>query len=80
MLAIGSVNDQPEYDFANQVTLHLFQLAENQTATCQVYDPQGQLDLVVTVTDQRGQLLVQVNGSGNAQAIMFYGELVRLRK
>lgn len=73
LLAIGSVNDQPEYDFANQVTLHLFQLAENQTATCQVYDPQGQLDLVVTVTDQRGQLLVQVNGSGKPWQLCLRG-------
>ncbi|NLM25807.1 MAG: alpha-xylosidase [Firmicutes bacterium] len=73
LLAIGSVNDQPEYDYANQVTLHLFQLAENQTATCQVYDPQGQLDLVVTVTDQRGQLLVQVNGSGKPWQLCLRG-------
>ncbi len=50
VIAVGGNEERPDYDYADGVTLHVFELADGATATTQVPDPQGRGALNVTVT------------------------------
>ncbi len=41
MLAVGAVDDRPDYDYADGVTLHIYELADGSSASCRLVDPYG---------------------------------------
>ncbi len=41
LVAMGAVNERPDYDFADQVTFHLFALGDGRTAETEVPDERG---------------------------------------
>ena len=65
LLAVGNTQTRPDYDFGDQVTLRLYQLADGQTATATVPTLTGETDFTVTIT-RKGQSL-EATQNGNAR-------------
>ncbi|WP_416147395.1 alpha-xylosidase [Salipaludibacillus sp. HK11] len=59
IIAIGAENTKPDYDFADNVELHVFEL--NNSATTTVRDVKGNEEFTVTVTKQAETLSVTLN-------------------
>jgi len=59
LLAVGAWEDKPDYDFAEDVVLHLFQLEDEAETTCQVYSQRGHLELAVSVSRSGKEYIVQ---------------------
>ncbi|AFH63328.2 alpha-xylosidase [Paenibacillus caseinilyticus] len=64
LIAVGSQDSRPDYDYADGVTLHAFELLEGSTASAHVYDTQGSLQLSVRVERREGVLHVSSEGEG----------------
>ena len=55
IIAVGATDDRPDYDFADGVTFHVFEIQDGATLTCQRADAQGR-----DRHDRRGDALGQV--------------------
>lgn len=73
LLALGAVDHQPDYDFAAAVTLHLFQLGEGQSATAQVFNPEGALELEVTARRNGARIAFEAAGAGKPWRVLLRG-------
>ena len=62
VLAIGSVDNQAVYDYAEAVTLHVFELADGASAETAIYTKDG--DLVANVTFSRAGQAITVDAPG----------------
>lgn len=62
VLAIGSVDNQAVYDYAEAVTLHVFELADGASAETAIYTKDG--DLVANVTVSRAGQAITVDAPG----------------
>lgn len=63
LIAVGNDDLKPDYDFADNVTLHLFGLEDGHSASCVVYSLKGRVELEVIVK-RLGQTLI-VSAIGN---------------
>ena len=54
IIAVGNNSRRPDYDFAANVTLHLFNLEEGAAASTRVYNMEGRPELMVRA-ERRGQ-------------------------
>lgn len=64
IIAVGNNSLRPDYDFAANVTLHLFSLEEGATAATTVYNMEGRPELTVRA-ERRGQKIhLQAEGAG----------------
>ena len=68
IIALGA-NDRPDYDFADGVTLHLFELADGAVASAEVPSLNGETAL--TVEARRAGAEIQVTARGNPQSWRF---------
>lgn len=59
LIAAGKCEDRAEYDFSENVTLHLFELEDGRNAKCTVYQPGGEKALEVAVTRSGMQLRIE---------------------
>lgn len=59
LIALGSNNQRPDYDYADNVSLHLFELEEGATAQAVIYDLKGNVDLTVEATRKDGKIHVR---------------------
>ncbi|NLY88668.1 MAG: alpha-xylosidase, partial [Firmicutes bacterium] len=64
IIAVGSNSLRPDYDFAANVTLHLFNLEEGATATTKVYNMEGRPELSVRAERRGREILVQAGAAG----------------
>ncbi len=84
LLALGSNEERPDYDYARGVELHLYQLADGQEAACAVPDQEGGIALRAKVrrkgerltaqTDQPCTLVVHENGQERLRTQLAAGE------
>ena len=58
LLALGAVNDRPDYDYADEAALHLYELADGASCTCRL-------------VDQKGGTVANVTACRNADTISF---------
>jgi alpha-D-xyloside xylohydrolase len=52
LIAVGGNDQRPDYDYADDVALHLFELQDGATATAVVYDLNGQLSMRASAARQ----------------------------
>ena len=60
LIAIGAVNDRPDYDYADNVELHLFELEDGKTTTAKVRNTKAELELHVEATRQDNKISFNV--------------------
>jgi alpha-D-xyloside xylohydrolase len=73
LLAVGNVDQRPDYDYAAAVTLHLFELADGHSAVRTVFNLKGSPELEVTVLRQGKLLTVTARGVGKAWNLLVRG-------
>lgn len=88
VIPVGGVHERPDYDYAEDVTLHVFQIRDGAAVTVTVPDTAGQPRAVFRVARQGARLLVtrsgapgkwrvQVRGNGSAP-VAVEGDAVEL--
>ncbi|WP_454190498.1 alpha-xylosidase [Paenibacillus sp. Marseille-Q7038] len=70
LIAVGAVNNVIEYDYADGVTLHLFELADQATAEAKVLSTKAQEELAVMVNRTGSELRVSAAGEGKAWSLV----------
>ena len=60
LIAIGAVNERPDYDYADNVELHLFELEDGKTTTAKVRNTKAELELHVEATRQDNKISFNV--------------------
>ncbi|TCL61921.1 alpha-D-xyloside xylohydrolase [Hydrogenispora ethanolica] len=73
IIAVGNNLRQPAYDYADGVTLHLFELADGASAATIVYNTDGAAELTVTAERRDGKVTVVVEGSGKPWSLLLRG-------
>lgn len=64
IIALGSIDDKPDYDYANDVELHIFELKDKALAKTVVYDKKGVQELYCTAERTGNRIIINVNGPG----------------
>jgi alpha-D-xyloside xylohydrolase len=70
IVAVGSDDTRPDYDYADGVTLHVFEPQAGETASTTVYSPTGEPELDVTVQLNDNELLINAQGKGKPWSIL----------
>jgi alpha-D-xyloside xylohydrolase len=65
MIAVGSSDQRPDYEYTQGVTLHLFELEEGAQAIAEVPTPLGSPGLTVTARRSGACIQVEAQGSGD---------------
>lgn len=73
ILAIGNNNNVPDYDFANEVELKLFEIADGAKVSRKVRNLQGETELEVTVTRKGSSVKVNATGVGKPFYVSCHG-------
>lgn len=63
VLPLGKCDDRPDYDYTDGLELHVYQLAEGDSATVTVPDLKGNVAAVYTVTMKDGQAVVDTDST-----------------
>jgi alpha-D-xyloside xylohydrolase len=71
IIAMGTVNNKPDYDYADGVELQVFGLVEGASASTVIYNIQGQAELKVTAKQVGNVITVEAEGSGKPWTILF---------
>ena len=70
LIPVGKEDGKADYDYADGVTLHLFNLEQGKTAEAKVRNAQGELELAVVVKRVENTLQVRVNISKKPWGIL----------
>jgi len=62
ILAYGNDHSRPDYDYADGVTLHLFELEDGKTASFELCDSRGNIGGKVNVSRKKDEISVAANG------------------
>ncbi len=73
IVALGNVDDSPDYDFASGVEMHLFALGEGAEAVSTVYSPAGARELHVTCMRAGDRITVEATGAGKPWTLILHG-------
>lgn len=73
LLAIGHENSRPDYDYADQVALHLFELGEGQQARTIIVNTSGEEELTVTASRKNSVITVKAEGAVKPWSIVLRG-------
>ena len=63
IVAVGAVDTTPEYDFAKDVTLKVYQLKDLETATTSVYNMKAEEELLITVDKSENNITIKVTAT-----------------
>ena len=63
IIAEGNVDSKPDYDFADNVTLHLFELENGKSASVTVYDHETQPELGIEATRKNDSITINIQKS-----------------
>lgn len=74
IIAMGSNDERPDYDYSNGVTLQMYQLEEEKTITVEIPDLQGQVESVFTISRHENNLRVERKGSSKTWQVLLVGE------
>ncbi len=64
IMALGSCDDKPDYDYADGVELRVYALADNQECSTVVYDMQQKADLQVSITKSADTITIKAENAG----------------
>ena len=73
IIAMGNRDDRPDYDYAEGVTLNVFQLEDNHTATSTVCDMRGEIELEVEAKRSGNIIEIKVEGATKPYKICLRG-------
>ena len=73
LIAWGQNDTRPDYDFAEEAVLHLFELENQASASASVYSTAGERELHVTVKRIGTELNVEVDGIGKPWHLLLRG-------
>ncbi|MDQ1913940.1 alpha-xylosidase [Paenibacillus sp. GD4] len=73
IIAFGAVDTRPDYDYADQVELRVYELEDGRTAGTVVRDVSGAAELRASVSREGASLLLELVGSGKPLTIAFEG-------
>ncbi|HBM80222.1 MAG TPA: alpha-xylosidase, partial [Clostridiaceae bacterium] len=73
IIAIGSENRKPDYDYVDRVTLHVFELQDKSTASTIIYNINGQAELTVSISRMGNCITIDSNGTDKAWNILLRG-------
>ena len=73
ILPFGSQSERPDYDFANDVTLRIYQLDDGQTITMQIPNLRGNTEATFTTTRQDSIYKVHRSGVAKPWQVMLIG-------
>jgi alpha-D-xyloside xylohydrolase len=65
IVAVGNIDNKPDYDFADGVTFHIFELAEGQTASTTVFGKEGKKKISLTAKLTRKEITIESSADGN---------------
>ena len=65
VLAVGACNNKPDYDYADGVTLKLFQIEDGANIVSEIPDLNGELSLSAVTERSGNRITVTVNGNTN---------------
>lgn len=72
IIPVGSVDTKPEYDFAKDVTLKVYELTDGVAAKTDVYNTVAELELSIAVLKQGDTITVQVQHFGEGKPYKVY--------
>jgi alpha-D-xyloside xylohydrolase len=73
IIAVGNEDTKPDYDFAEGVNLHVFELEEGVEAEAKVFNMNGELELQVNAERTNGKIRVVTKGQGKPWSITLRG-------
>ncbi|MNI76922.1 Alpha-xylosidase [compost metagenome] len=73
LIAVGANDLRPDYDYADGVALHLFELGDGETASVSVCNAKGEHELEVKVTRQGGKMTVTAEGADKPWELILRG-------
>jgi len=63
LIAVGANDQRPDYDYADGVAFHLFELADGAATTELVYDVEAELQLTAKAERSGSQIVIEVEGA-----------------
>jgi alpha-D-xyloside xylohydrolase len=73
IIAVGNQNGNPDYDYSDNVTLHAFELEEDNNVATTVYNMKGEVELKVDVLSSDNIIDVKCESVGKPWSILFRG-------
>ncbi|OPJ59500.1 alpha-xylosidase [Clostridium oryzae] len=70
IIAVGNDDTKPDYDYAKNVTFHVFELQSGKTATAEIHDLSDNLENSITITRNGDVLKVQISNSAKAWSLL----------
>jgi alpha-D-xyloside xylohydrolase len=67
IIAVGKEENRPDYDFADGVEFHVFELEEGKSTSTVVHNQQGEAELTVKTERQQDVIQVQINRADQLQ-------------
>ncbi|CAH1220842.1 Alpha-xylosidase [Paenibacillus plantiphilus] len=65
LLAIGSNDQRPDYDYEEGISLHLFELEDGAAASAIIYDVNGEQKRTVTASREGSEIVIATDGAAN---------------
>ncbi|MDO3410779.1 alpha-xylosidase [Saccharibacillus sp. CPCC 101409] len=70
LLAVGSQDGKPDYDYANGVTLHLFNLEDGQTASANIVGTDAEQQLEASAVRSGNEIKISVSGGSDVKIVL----------
>lgn len=73
IIAVGENKEKPDYDYANNVTLHVFEPQEGKNISCEVYNQQRKIELKINLIKENNIIKIEVEkDSGKPYSILLF--------
>jgi len=73
IIAVGENKEKPDYDYADNVTLHVFEPQEGKNISCEVYNQQRKIDLKINLIKENNIIKIEVKkDSGKPYSILLF--------
>lgn len=73
IIAVGSENRKPDYDFADGALLKVYELEEGKSASTEVINMKGQCELKVSAVLKGNVITIEAEGSGKPWSLLLNG-------
>lgn len=73
VIPIGAHNDKPDYDYSENITLHIFEMENGQQVKVEIPNLRGQIETVFDVSRDKNIIHIQRHGPAKAWAVSVAG-------
>ncbi|HEX3029903.1 MAG TPA: alpha-xylosidase [Clostridia bacterium] len=73
VIAVGSVDNKPDYDYAEGVTFHVFELQEGCKASSMVHNVDGKVEFALEIIKKNGSISIETKGISETWSILLRG-------